>query len=96
MSEMSQLQRQLLGGGGGVTLFTQKEFDDALALAQAEIMAMAIEASKTAVMIEREACAKIVEDMEKEQFDAVGDPRLNDFKSEIAEQIRNRVPSQRN
>jgi hypothetical protein len=86
MSEMSQLQRQLLGGGGGVTLFTQQEFDDALALAQAEIMAMAIEASKTAVLMEREACAKIVEN-----FGSDKEIGLND----VAELIRNRIPSQR-
>jgi hypothetical protein len=86
MSEMSQLQRQLLGGGGGVTLFTQQEFDDALALAQAEIMAMAIEASKTAVLMEREACAKIVEN-----FGSDKEISLND----VAELIRNRIPSQR-
>jgi cytochrome c551/c552 len=88
MTEMSQLQRQLLGGGGGVTLFTQQEFDDALAIAKAEIMAMAIEASRTAVMMEREACAKIVEDWSVKTID----PSL----TEIAEIIRNRIPSQRN
>ena len=80
-TEMSQLQRQLLGGGGGVTLFTQQEFDDALAIAKAEIMAMAIEASRTAIMMEREACAVLAEncvDIEK-----------------LPEVIRNRIPSQR-
>jgi len=89
MSEMSQLQRQLLGGGGGVTLFTQQEFDDALAVAKAEIMAMAIEASRTAVMMEREACAKIVEDWS----DGITDPETK--AKEVAELIRNRIPSQR-
>ena len=89
MSEMSQLQRQLLGGGGGVTLFTQKEFDDALAMAKAEIMAMAIEASRTAVMMEREACAKIVDTWAESM---VGEPEM----TKIAEEIRNRIPSQRN
>jgi len=80
-TEMSQLQRQLLGGGGGVTLFTQQEFDAALAIAKAEIMAMAIEASRTAIMMEREACAVLAEncvDIEK-----------------LPEVIRNRIPSQR-
>ena len=86
---MSQLQRQLLGGGGGVTLFTQKEFDDALAMAKAEIMAMAIEASRTAVMMEREACAKIVDTWAESM---VGEPEM----TKIAEEIRNRIPSQRN
>jgi len=92
MTEMSQLQRQLLGGGGGVTLFTQQEFDDALAVAKAEIMAMAIEASRTAVMMEREACAKIVEE------EAEKHSQISGFQVAIqqcAEQIRNRIPSQR-
>ena len=88
MTEMSQLQRQLLGGGGGVTLFTQQEFDDALAIAKAEIMAMAIEASRTAVMMEREACAKIVDTWAESM---VGEPEM----TKIAEEIRNRIPSQR-
>ena len=78
-----------LGGGGGVTLFTQKEFDDALAMAKAEIMAMAIEASRTAVMMEREACAKIVDTWAESM---VGEPEM----TKIAEEIRNRIPSQRN
>ena len=86
---MSQLQRQLLGGGGGVTLFTQQEFDDALAVAKAEIMAMAIEASRTAVIMEREACAKIAE----EWSDGITDPESK--AKEVAELIRNRIPSQR-
>jgi len=90
MSEMSQLQRQLLGGGGGVTLFTQQEFDDALAVAKAEIMAMAIEASRTAVMMEREACAKIAEAYGNSASDHEAGAGLN-----IAEEIRNRIPSQR-
>lgn len=90
MSEMSQLQRQLLGGGGGVTLFTQDEFDTALNTAKAEIMAMAIEASRTAVMMEREACAKIVEDWSN----GITDPESK--AKEVAELIRNRIPSQRN
>jgi hypothetical protein len=79
--EMSQLQRQLLSGGGGVTLFTQQEFDDALAVAKAEIMMVAIETTKRAIMIEREECAKLADecvDIEK-----------------LGDAIRNRIPSQR-
>jgi hypothetical protein len=86
MSEMSDFQKQFMAKGVGNTLFTQKEFDDALTLAQAEIMAMAIEASKTAVLMEREACAKIVEN-----FGSDKEVSLND----MAELIRNRIPSQR-
>ena len=89
MSEMSDFQKQFMAKGIGNTLFTQKEFDDALALAQAEIMAMAIEASRTAVMMEREACAKIVDTWAESM---VGEPEM----TKIAEEIRNRIPSQRN
>jgi hypothetical protein len=81
MSEMSDFQKQFMAKGVGNTLFTQKEFDDALAMAQAEIMAMAIEASKTAVLMEREACAKLAEEC------------VNIEK--LPEEIRNRIPSQR-
>jgi len=90
MTEMSQLQRQLLSGGGGVTLFTQQEFDEALAVAKAEIMAVAIQTTKQAILIEREECAKIVE----EWSDGVTDPESK--AKEVAELIRNRIPSQRN
>ena len=90
MTEMSQLQRQLLGGGGGVTLFTQQEFDDALAVAKAEIMAMAIEASRTAVMMEREACAKIVEDEANKEEEGELCTAIRD----VAKLIRERIPSQ--
>ena len=82
MSDMSDFQKSFLAKGVGNTLFTQKEFDDALNMAKAEIMAMAIEASRTAVLMEREACAKLAEecvDIEK-----------------LPEDIRNRIPSQRN
>ena len=78
--ELSGLARQILSGGGHVTLFTQQEFDEALALGKAEIMTVAIETTKTALMIERQACA----DMVKE----AGHP-------ELAEQIMNRIPAQR-
>ena len=82
MNDMSDFQKSFLAKGVGNTLFTQKEFDDALNMAKAEIMAMAIEASRTAVLMEREACAILAEecvDIEK-----------------LPEDIRNRIPSQRN
>jgi len=80
MKEMSQLQLQLLGQEHD-KLFTQQEFDDALAIAKAEIMTVAIETTKRAIMIEREECAKLADecvDIEK-----------------LGEAIRNRIPSQR-
>ncbi len=61
MSELSDFQRNfLLGRGAGQTLYTQKEFDERLAQAKAEIMAVAIQTSKQAVQIERRACAELV------------------------------------
>ena len=78
--EMSQLQRQLLGQEH-VKFYTQQEFDAALAMAKAEIMTVAIETTKRAIMIEREECAKLADecvDIEK-----------------LGDAIRNRIPSQR-
>lgn len=78
--ELSQLARQILSGGGHITTFTQAEFDEALALAKAEIMMVAIETTKQALVIERDECAKLAE---------------ADGQTELAEKIRNRIPSQR-
>jgi len=61
MSELSNFQKNFLAGSGHVEVFTQKEFDEALTLAQAEIMAVAIETTKTAIVIEREACAELIQ-----------------------------------
>lgn len=59
--ELSDFQKNfLLHQGAGQTLFTQKEFDERLAQAKAEIMAVAIQTSKQAVLIERRACAEVV------------------------------------
>ena len=78
--EMSQLQRQLLGQEH-VKFYTQEEFESSLAIAKAEIMTVAIETTKRAIMIEREACAQMADecvDIEK-----------------LGDAIRNRIPSQR-
>lgn len=80
MVDMTDFQKSFLARGTGQTLFTQKEFDEALAIAKAEIMAMAIEATRTAIRIERDECAKLAEETDKE----------------LAEKIRNRLPSQNN
>jgi hypothetical protein len=82
--DLSDFQKAFLAKGTQSTLFTQKEFDDALTFAKAEIMAMAIEASKTAVVMEREACAKIVSEWD-------GELDLN----AIARALVERIPSQR-
>ena len=65
--EMSQLARQLLGNSGAVEFYTQQEFDAALAVAKAEIMTVAIETSKKAIMIEREACAELLQKLAGEE-----------------------------
>ncbi len=77
--ELSDFQRKFLAQGTGQTLFTAKEFEEALAQAKGEIMAIAIQTSKQAVYIERRACAELV--------DAAGHP-------ELAQQILNRIPGQ--
>jgi len=43
----------------GKALYTQNEFNDALTEAKAEIMAVAIQTTKQALAIERNACADI-------------------------------------
>jgi hypothetical protein len=59
--ELSDFQKNfLLHQGAGQTLYTQKEFDERLAQAKAEIMSIAIQTSKQAVQIERRACAELV------------------------------------
>ena len=67
-NELSPLARQLLGHANVMPMFTQKEVDRALAEAKAEIMTIAIEATKQAIAIEREECARLAEncvDIEK-------------------------------
>ena len=87
--ELSSLARQLLSGSKSVHLFTQQEFDDAITIAKAEIMTVAIETSKQAVMIEREACADIVEESYKTTNPS--EPIPADWLLTLAEQIRNRL-----
>jgi HJR/Mrr/RecB family endonuclease len=83
MSELSNFQKNFLAGSGHVEVFTQKEFDDALNLARAEIMTVAIQTTKQAILIEREECAKLVEAEDEYGY------------KELAERIRNRIPAQR-
>jgi hypothetical protein len=77
--ELSPLARQLLSKSGTMKFFTQTEFDEALVLAKAEIMQVAIETTKQAIFIERQACADLAGEAGHE---------------ELAAQIRNRIPSQ--
>lgn len=88
--ELSGLARQILGGSGAVDFYTQQEFDAALTVAKAEIMTVAIQTSKQAIMIEREECARILDDEMAEQ-----DTAVRGVLEILAEKIRNRIPSQR-
>ena len=45
--ELSQLAKTILSGAGHITTFTQSEFDEALTLAKAEIMTVAIDRKST-------------------------------------------------
>lgn len=60
--ELSPLARQLLGGSGAVKFFTQAEFDAEVAMAKAEMMAIAIQTTKHAIAIENEECAKLADE----------------------------------
>lgn len=89
--ELSPLARQLLGNSGAVEFYTQQEFDAVLALAKAEIMTVAIQTSKQAVMIEREACAEVCKRLaEQEDEGEVSTALVN-----ASMAILNRIPSQR-
>jgi hypothetical protein len=65
--ELSGLARQILSGAGHVDFYTQKEFDEALALGKAEIMQVAIETTKQAIYIERQACAEVVKRLAEQE-----------------------------
>jgi hypothetical protein len=91
MKELSDFQKKFFARGTGATLFTQEEFDQALAIAKAEIMQVAINTTKTAISIEREECAKVVDVMRK-GLDGVDVPMVLDVALEqLASQIRNRL-----
>ena len=88
--EMSQLARQLLGRQGAVTFFTQQEFDDALTIAKAEIMTVAIQTTRQAIMIERQACAELVRNLAYEEDEGeVATTLINASKA-----ILHRIPTQ--
>lgn len=89
--ELSGLARQILSGSGAVQLFTQQEYDDAVTIAKAEIMTVAIETTKRAILIEREACADVVKALSAEEDEGEVATALKD----AAEAILNRIPSQR-
>ena len=68
MKELTDFQKKFFARGTGNKLFTQEEFDKAVTIAQAEIMQIAIDTTKTAIAIEREECAKMCEQFEPKSF----------------------------
>ena len=89
--ELSQLAKTILSGAGHITTFTQSEFDEALVLAKAEIMTVAIETTKTAIRIEREACADLLQELAAQEDEGEVSTALKN----AAEAIKNRIPAQR-
>jgi uncharacterized phosphosugar-binding protein len=89
--ELSQLQRQLLGQGDVVKFYTQQEFDASLAMAKAEIMTVAIQTTKQALFIERQACAELIYKLAEGQTD----PATKRLLEDASESILDRIPSQR-
>lgn len=90
MSQMSDFTKSFLSRGG-MQVYTQKEFDEQLSVAKAQIMQVAIETTKTAIAIERSECAKIVDEMRK-SMDCPDAPMVLDITLErLADQIRNRL-----
>jgi len=91
MTDLTDFQKRFLLGSQGQTLYTQKEFEEALTQAKAEIMAIAIQTSKQAIMIERDACAELVNKLADDEDEGETCTALRN----AAEAIRNRIPSQR-
>ena len=75
----------------GKTLYTQNEFNEALAEAKAEIMAVAIQTTRQAMYLERRACAQMLLDMADADDEGVVCTALRN----AAEEMLNRVPAQR-
>ncbi len=66
--ELSDFQKKFFAQGTGQQLFTAIEFVEGLAQAKAEIMAVAIQTTKQAIGIEREACARIAQEWSQEEL----------------------------
>ena len=91
MKHTSDFQRSFLARGTGNKLFTQEEFDKEVAIAKAEIMQIVIDTTKTAIVIEREECAKLVDQMRK-NMESPDTPMVLDITlAQLAEAIRNRM-----
>ena len=61
MEKLNKSQKQFLAESGAIQIFTETEFEEALNLAKAEIMAVAIETTKNAILLERQACSDLVD-----------------------------------
>lgn len=76
----------------GQAFFTQDQFNQALSEAKAEIMAVAIQTTKQAIFIERQACAEMAFAYEAK---LAGKEDDENFNSPLANDILNRIPVQR-
>ena len=74
------------------TFFTQDQFNQALSEAKAEIMAVAIQTTRQAIFIERQACAEMAYAYEAK---LAGKEDDDNFNSPLANEILNRIPAQR-
>ena len=74
------------------TFFTQEQFNQALSEAKAEIMAVAIQTTKQAIFMERQACAEMAFAYEAK---LAGKEEDENFDSPLANDILNRIPTQR-
>ena len=80
------------GSAQGQAFFTQDEFNKALGEAKAEIMAVAIQTTKQAIFMERQACAEMAFAYEAK---LAGKEDDENFDSPLANNILNRIPAQR-
>lgn len=87
---MKKLETNLLALGQA--FFTQDEFNKALGEAKAEIMAVAIQTTKQAIFMERQACAEMAFAYEAK---LAGKEDDEEFNSPLANDILNRIPTQR-
>ena len=67
MEKLNKSQKQFLAESGAIQIFTETEFEEALNLAKAEIMAVAIETTKNAILLERQACSDLVDALADKQ-----------------------------
>ncbi len=76
----------------GQAFFTQDQFNQALTETKAEIMAVAIQTTKQAIFMERQACAEMAFAYEAK---LAGKEDDENFDSPLANDILNRIPAQR-